>query len=296
MPSIQSDQFKYDGSHKVNISEFPKYVGLNYKGKKDFKKQLKEITSEIDELQNMMYAHNQYGMLVVFQAMDAAGKDSTIKAVFNGVHPLGTSFVSFKRPSSKELDHDFMWRCFKELPERGKIKVFNRSYYEEVLVVKVHDDIIDKYQQIPIELKKDKKKLWQNRYKDISNFENYLQNNGIVVLKFFLNVSKEEQGSRLIDRINKQEKNWKFEEGDIKERALWGDYMTAYQDMLQNTATTLNPWHVIPADDKKNMRLIVASAIRDKLKTLEIEYPASSDERQKELESFITVINQQNKA
>lgn len=295
MASIQSNQFKYDGSHKVNISEFPTSIELNYTDKKDFKKQLKDITSDIDDLQNIMYAHNKYGMLVIFQAMDAAGKDSTIKAVFNRVHPLGTAFVSFKRPSNKELDHDFMWRCFKELPERGKIKVFNRSYYEEVLVVKVHDEIIDKYQQIPEELRKDKKKLWKNRYNDISNFENYLQNNGIVVLKFFLNVSKEEQGRRLIDRINKQEKNWKFEEGDIKERALWNKYMDAYQSMLQNTASAMNPWHVVPADDKKNMRLIVANTIREKLQMLNMEYPASAAERQKELESFISIINEQNK-
>lgn len=294
MTPIHTDSFKYDGSHRANISEFPKSVELNYENKKDYKKQLKEITSEIDRLQNIMYAHNKYGMLVIFQAMDAAGKDSTIKAVFNRVHPLGTAFVSFKRPSSKELDHDFMWRCFKELPERGKIKVFNRSYYEEVLVVKVHDEIIDKYQQIPTELRKNKKELWEKRYEDISNFENYLQNNGIVVMKFYLNVSKEEQGRRLISRIEEQEKNWKFEEGDIKERALWNDYMKAYESMLLKTASKQNPWHVIPADDKKNMRLIVATAIKNKLQTLNMTYPESSNERQKELEGFIDIIKKQN--
>ncbi|MCL4157405.1 UNVERIFIED_CONTAM: hypothetical protein GTU68_067025 [Idotea baltica] len=186
-----------------------------------------------------------------------------------------------------------MWRCFKELPERGKIKVFNRSYYEEVLVVKVHPEILTNVQKIPAEIS-GKKDVWEKRYKDIKNFEEYLTNNGIVVVKFFLNVSKKEQGERLIARINEQEKNWKFEEGDIKERGYWDNYQQAYEDLIIETSTKDCPWHIIPADDKKNMRLIVAKVLQEKLKKLDISYPESSDERQAELLSFIDVIKKQN--
>lgn len=293
MSKINGLDFAIDGSKLFKISESKTCVPDFYQDKADYYSLLKKLQKEIDALQNMMYAHNKYGMLVVFQAMDAAGKDGTMKKVFKNVHPMGTSFYSFKRPSDIELDHDFMWRCFKELPERGKIQVFNRSYYEEVLVVKVHPEILTNYQKIPAEIS-GKADVWEKRYNDITNFEEYLNNNGIVVVKLFLNVSKTEQGTRLIDRINEQDKNWKFEEGDIKERGFWNDYQKAYEEMINNTSSKSNPWHVVPADDKKNMCLIVAKVIEEKLKALEISYPASDDERQEELQKFVEIIKEQN--
>jgi len=293
MSKIKGQDYSFNGKGTFKIVEAKTKIKDFYENKIDYSDQLLELQNEIDALQNMMYAHNKYGMLVIFQAMDAAGKDGTMKRVFANVHPLGTSFYSFKRPSEQELDHDYMWRCYKELPERGKIQVFNRSYYEEVLVVKVHTEILTKYQKIPTSIS-GKADVWEKRYKDIVNFEDYLNNNGIVVVKFFLNVSKKEQGERLIARIQEQEKNWKFEEGDIKERGFWNDYQKAYEGLINETSTKSNPWHIIPADDKKNMRLVVAKVIQEKLKTLDINYPKSSNERQAELTSFIEIINQQN--
>lgn len=293
MSKIKAYDYAFHGNGKFKIADTETKVKSFYEKKSDYRSQLVDLQDDIDALQNKMYAHNKYGMLVIFQAMDAAGKDSTMKHVFMNVHPLGTSFYSFKRPSSKELDHDFMWRCFKELPERGTIKIFNRSYYEEVLVVKVHPSILTSSQRIPDEIV-NKKDLWETRYKGIRDFEEYLNNNGIVVVKLFLNVSKEEQGRRLIDRINVQEKNWKFESGDIKERALWKDYQQAYEDLINETSTKENPWHIIPADDKKNMRLMVAKVIQENLEKLDMCYPASDDARQAELKEFIAVIEGQN--
>ncbi|MFT5883831.1 MAG: PPK2 family polyphosphate:nucleotide phosphotransferase [Arcticibacterium sp.] len=292
MSKIKGKDFEFDGKGKFQIKDLPTKVKDYYNSKEEYEVWLSDVQNELDYFQNMMYAHNKYGMLVVFQAMDAAGKDGTIKAVFQNVNPQGSRFYSFKKPSEQELDHDFLWRCFKQLPERGTIQVFNRSYYEEVLVVKVHPEILTKYQKIPAEISS-KRDVWEKRYEDIKNFENYLNNNGIVVVKFFLNISKKEQGERLIARIHEQEKNWKFEEGDIKERGFWNDYQKAYEDLINETSTKENPWHIIPADDKKNMRLIVADVLKEKLKSLDISYPASSDARQKELMSFIEVIRGQ---
>lgn len=295
MKKISTKNFAFKGRGKFELAKHPTGLKLNYKNKKDYQKKLDALSDTIDELQNKMYAHNKFGMLVIFQAMDAAGKDSTIKNVFKNVNPLGTSVQAFKRPTEIELDHDYMWRCFKNLPERGKIQVFNRSYYEEVLVVKVHPEIVTKYQKIPDPLKSDMDSLWKDRYKDISNFEEYLHNNGIVVLKFFLNLSKKEQGQRLIDRINELDKNWKFEEGDIKERGYWNDYMNAYEEMINNTSSSNAPWHIIPADDKKNMRLMVAQVIADTMSKLPMDYPESSPERQELLKSLISTIQNQDK-
>lgn len=286
-------EFLIDGSKSFKIAESSTIIDPHYDDKKDFKKKLKSLQKDIENLQGLMYAHNKYGVLAIFQAMDAAGKDSTMLNVFKNVHPMGTSFVSFKRPSEEELEHDFMWRCFKHLPERGHIKVFNRSYYEEVLVVKIHPSILTESQKIPKEVL-EKQDVWESRYSDIKNFENYMSNNGFVVVKFFLNVSKQEQGRRLIDRINEEDKNWKFEEGDIKERARWNDYMAAYEEMINNTATEAAPWYSIPADDKLNMRLMVAQAIKDNLKKLPMTYPESDDSRQEELKKFISIIEEQN--
>ncbi|KPM48410.1 PPK2 family polyphosphate kinase [Jiulongibacter sediminis] len=292
MSKINASDYSFNGTGGFEIKNSKTSVPSFYEDKKDFKKQLKSLQKDIDKLQEMMYAHNKWGILAVFQAMDAAGKDSTMREVFKRVHPLGTSFYSFKRPSEEELDHDYLWRCMKQLPERGKIKVFNRSYYEEVLVVKVHESILHQGQRIPAELRGDD--VWEKRYQDIVNFENYLQNNGIVVVKFFLNVSKEEQGRRLIDRINEADKNWKFEEGDIKERGYWNDYQQAYEDLINATSTERSPWHIIPADDKKNMRLIVAQTIKEALEALPMSYPEADEARQVELKRFIEIIEGQN--
>lgn len=283
-----------DSSKGIDIRSFPTEVELLYNDKTDYKKQLKSLTKKLDDIQEKMYAHNRYGALVIFQALDAAGKDSTIKAVFKRINPHGTVFHSFKRPTSIELDHDFMWRCFKKLPERGEIGVFNRSYYEEVLVAKVHPEIVTDYQLLPSNLTDNLDLLFKNRYSDIKNFETYLNNNGIEVIKFFLNVSKEEQGKRLIDRIKKENKNWKFEDGDIKERALFEEYLNAFEMALNNTATKDSPWYVIPADDKYNMRLLIAEILHDRLGALPMNFPESNEQRQEELKKYIEVIEKQN--
>ncbi len=293
MKNFDIKDYKVNDKDSFKIKKHPTKIKDFYEDKAEYETFLSELQTEMDELQSMMYAHNRYGVLVIFQAMDAAGKDGTMKAVFQGVHPLGLSFYSFKRPSETELNHDFMWRCFKELPERGKVQVFNRSYYEEVLVVKVHPEILHDYQKIPDEIKSEKD-IWENRYKDIENFEDYLANNGIKVIKFFLNVSKEEQGNRLIERIEDITKNWKFEEGDIKERGFWKEYQEAYEEMINKTSTKENPWYVVPADDKKNMRLIVAKIMSENLKSLKMNYPEPDEARKKTLEGLIDTIRQQN--
>lgn len=290
MKNFNLDNYQITDNFKLN--NHPTKTKDFYKEKADYELQLSELQKQMDELQSIMYAHAKYGVLVIFQAMDAAGKDGTMKAVFQGVHPLGLSFYSFKRPSETELNHDYMWRCYKELPERGKMQIFNRSYYEEVLVVKVHPEILENYQKVPDELKG--KDVWKKRYKDIKNFEDYLANNGIKVIKFFLNVSKEEQGNRLIERIEDITKNWKFEEGDIKERAFWNQYQEAYEEMINETSTKENPWYAVPADDKKNMRLIVAKIIVENLKQLKMSYPEPDEARKQTLLGLIETIKQQN--
>jgi PPK2 family polyphosphate:nucleotide phosphotransferase len=293
MKKFDLNNFKVNKKDSFKIKNHPTSVVDFYDDKTEYESLLGDLQAEMDELQSMMYAHNRYGVLVIFQAMDAAGKDGTMKAVFQGVHPLGLSFYSFKRPSETELNHDYMWRCFKELPERGKVQVFNRSYYEEVLVVKVHPEILQNYQKLPDE-KKAEKNVWEKRYTDIVNFENYLDNNGIKVIKFFLNVSKEEQGNRLIERIEDITKNWKFEEGDIKERGFWNNYLSAYEEMINKTATDQNPWYVVPADDKKNMRLIVAKIMSENLKSLKMNYPEPDEARKQTLVGLIDIIKKQN--
>ncbi|PSB14408.1 hypothetical protein C7B76_16305 [filamentous cyanobacterium CCP2] len=230
--------------------------------------------------QDILYAQNTYALLIIFQAMDAAGKDSTIKHVMSGINPQGCQVFSFKAPSVEELDHDYLWRSFKALPERGRIGIFNRSYYEEVLVVRVHPEVLAK-QQLPLAVKNEM--IWQQRFEEINNFEKYLVNNGIIVLKFFLHVSKEEQKKRFLQRIDRPEKNWKFSASDVKERGYWDDYMNAYQDVFNQTSTEWAPWHIIPADRKWFMRLAVAYFIYDKLQSLNLSYPTVSDEHRKEL-------------
>jgi PPK2 family polyphosphate:nucleotide phosphotransferase len=228
---------------------------------------------EIDDLQQRMYAQNRHGMLLIFQAMDAAGKDSTIKHVMSGVNTEGVESHAFKRPTVAELDHDFLWRHLRVMPPRGRIGIFNRSYYEEVLVCRVHPEIVTKIQRVPKNTSTDLKQLFKDRLQDIANYEAYSGRNGIHVVKFFLNVSRDEQKRRFLARIDTPSKNWKFEAGDVKERAHWEAYMDAYQKAIRATATDASPWYVIPADDKKAMRLIVSAAVLAELKKLKLQWP-----------------------
>lgn len=290
MKKIEVNDFLFDGSEKFSISDTKTKIKDFYQDKEDYETSLGDLNKQMDELQSMMYAHNRYGLLVIFQAMDAAGKDGTLKAVFSGVNPQGLNVHSFKRPNDTELEHDFLWRTTLQLPQRGSITVFNRSYYEEVLVVKVHPEIVTQNQKLPIELTDDMDKLWKHRYEDITNFETYLHRNGIRVVKFFLNVSKEEQAERLIERIQDPTKNWKFDEQDVKERGFWNDYQQAYEDLINATSTHKCPWYIIPADDKKNMRLIVAKVIVSELKRLDMSYPEATAERHEHLKKLIGII------
>ena len=232
------------------------------------------------ELQDMLYAQDRWAVLLVFQAMDAAGKDGTIKHVMSGVNPQGCEVYSFKAPSDEELDHDYLWRSMKSLPQRGRIGIFNRSYYEETLVVRVHRELLAKQKLPPEVIAKD---IWEERFEDIRSFERYLTRNGVVVRKFFLHVSKKEQKKRFLERLEKPEKNWKFSIDDIKEREFWNDYMTAYQDAIRHTATQDAPWYVVPADNKWFTRVVVAAAIVDTLGSLGLSYPKVDKGRLKEL-------------
>jgi len=293
MKKIDIDNFKFNGTGKFSIKKTLTKITDFYDDKEDYEIALKSIQSELDELQEKMYAHNRYGLLVIFQAMDAAGKDGTLKAVFSGVNPQGMKFYSFKRPTETELEHDYLWRTNMQLPERGTITVFNRSYYEEVLVVKVHPEIFLNTQRLPTEISVDLEKIFKHRYEDIANLEKYLTRNGIQVVKFFLNVSKKEQSERLIERIEDTSKNWKFEEQDVKEREFWSDYQKAYEHAINSTSTVLCPWYIIPADDKKNMRLIVGNILAEKLKSLDMDYPKSDAARQVLLNGLVEKIRSQ---
>ena len=232
------------------------------------------------ELQDMLYAQDRWAVLLIFQAMDAAGKDGAIKHVMSGVNPQGCQVYSFKSPSSEDLDHDFLWRCMRCLPERGRIGIFNRSYYEETLVVRVHKEFLEK-QHLPPELVT--KDIWDDRFQDIRSFERYLTRNGVIVRKFFLNVSKKEQRKRFLSRIEEAEKNWKFSASDIEERGHWDDYQEAYEDMIRNTATKRAPWYVVPADNKWFTRVVVAAAVIEALASLDLAYPTVSPEKLKNL-------------
>jgi len=241
---------------------------------------LREGIEAMAELQEKLYAHDHWSLLLIFQAMDAAGKDGVIKHVMTGLNPQGCQVASFKAPSAEELDHDYLWRCQKQLPERGRIGIFNRSYYEEVLVVRVHPGILGK-QRLPPALVD--KRIWNRRYEDIAAFERHLGNNGTVVRKFFLYVSRKEQKRRFMERLDTPAKNWKFSGADVKERAFWKDYMTAYEEMIRRTATKKAPWYVVPADNKWFTRTVVAAAVVDALASMNLEYPQVGPEQQKEL-------------
>ncbi|MTJ16238.1 MULTISPECIES: polyphosphate kinase 2 family protein [unclassified Dolichospermum] len=248
--------------------------------KGDAVKKLKVGILQLAKYQDILYAQNTYSLLIIFQAMDAAGKDSTIKHVMSGVNPQGCQVFSFKSPSEEELDHDYLWRSMKSLPERGRIGIFNRSYYEELLIVRVHPEILKK-QQLP-NFPQDNH-IWKQRFEEINNFEKYLFNNGVIVLKFFLNVSKSMQKRRFLERIESPEKNWKLSVSDVRERAFWDDYMDAYEQVFNHTSTEFAPWYIVPADRKWFTRLVVADIICQKLQELNLQYPQMSEEHKQQL-------------
>lgn len=274
-----------EGKQKhLHLTKRPTLLPPVYRDKAHYGELIDQFRSEIDELQEMMYAQDRYAMLLIFQAMDAGGKDSTIKHVLRGVNPHGIHIHSFKKPTLNELDHDYMWRTNYRLPARGRIGIFNRSYYEEVLICKVNPRIITEVQRLPRESTKDLKKLFNKRYEDIRNLESYCHANGIRIAKFFLHVSKDEQKRRFLRRIERPDKNWKFNEADVSERQFWDDYMEAYDEAIHQTATTDCPWYVIPADDKKNMRLLVSKAVLHEMQRMHLQYPKLSDEQLSGLE------------
>lgn len=253
--------------------------------KQDAKEQLAKDIEKLSELQSMLYAQDRYSILIIFQAMDAAGKDGTIKHVMSGINPQGCQVYSFKQPSAEELDHDYLWRINRSLPERGRIGIFNRSHYEDVLIAKVHPEIILSNKLPSVETINDiDPDFWKRRYRQINDFERYLTENGTIVLKFFLNVSKAEQKNRFMERLDDASKNWKFSSADIKERQFWEDYMNAYADVLTETSTELAPWYVIPADNKWFMRYAVGRIICDRMQQLDLHYPKLSKEGLERLE------------
>jgi len=244
---------------------------------------LREGIQALVRLQDMLYAQDRWALLAIFQAMDAAGKDSAIKHVMSGVNPAGCQVASFKAPSPEELDHDYLWRCQRLLPERGRIGVFNRSYYEEVLVLRVHRDLLERQKLPPTRITKD---IWNERYRDIRAYERYLSANGVVVRKFFLYVSRAEQKRRFLERIDEPEKNWKLSSADVRERGYWNDYMAAYEDAIRETATPECPWYVVPADNKWFTRIVVAAAVIEALDSLNLDYPKVSKKQREELEGL----------
>lgn len=278
---IDTKQFLVPETANIKLNDHPTQVAPLYESKKAYKKLLKKQISALKEQQQLQYAHDKYSLLLVFQAMDAAGKDGAIKHVMSGINPQGCQVFSFKQPSAMELDHDFLWRSAKCLPERGRIGIFNRSYYEEVLVVRVHPEYLGG-QKLPGDLS-DTETIWQDRYQSIIDHENHLHRNGTRIVKFFLHVSEEEQRKRFVKRIDDPEKNWKFSFGDIEERKHWPKYMDAYEKCLNATSTGVAPWYVIPADDKKNARLLIADIILKTYKSLDMHYPITSEKRKKEL-------------
>jgi len=275
-----SDPFRVKPGKKFKLKDRDSADTGGLESKKEGKSRLQKGTKRLHELQERLYAQDRYSLLLIFQAMDAAGKDSTIEHVMSGVNPQGCQVYSFKQPSSEELDHDFLWRTNRCLPERGRIGIFNRSYYEEVLVVRVHPEILAR-QHLPSELVG--KDIWDQRLDDIANFERYLANNGTVVLKFYLHVSRQEQKRRFLERLDTPEKNWKYSPSDAKERGFWKDYMNAYEEAIRATATKHAPWFVVPADNKWFTRLVVAAAVVDAMEDLDLKYPKLDAAQRKEL-------------
>jgi len=281
---INSKDFRVREGKKVKLNKWPTQVKPAYKSKKKYKKHLKEHVEELSEMQRLHYASNRYAVLLIFQAMDAAGKDGSIRHVMSGVNPQGCQVFSFKHPSAGELEHDFLWRTTQDLPERGRIGIFNRSYYEEVLIVRVHPEILQA-ENIPDQLVNEET-IWTERYRSIVDMEKHLHRNGTRIIKFFLHLSEDEQRKRFLDRIDDPDKNWKFSLADIQERKFWNQYMTAFEECLSATSTSDAPWYVVPADDKENARLIVSQIILDTFKDLKMAYPKTTAKRRQELKSI----------
>ena len=278
---IDIAEFRVKGGKKIDLADWPTQVHALYDSKNDYQERLDAGTARMAELQEMLYAHDRYSLLVIFQAMDAAGKDGAIRHVMSGINPQGCQVFSFKHPSATELDHDFMWRTHCALPERGRIGIFNRSYYEEVLIVRVLPEIL-RGQKLPDETLA-ARDFWGDRFQSIVDAEAHLHRNGTRIVKIFLHLSKDEQRDRLIARIDEEDKNWKFDEGDIEQRKHWDKYMAAYADCLRATSTPDCPWYVVPADDKKNARLIVSQILVDTLAGLDLHYPETTAARREKL-------------
>jgi len=288
-----TDPFRVDDGKKFRLKDVNPGNTLHLKSedRPAVKETLANGIEIMRELQDKLYAQDQWGVLLIFQALDAAGKDGAIKHVMSGINPQGCQVFSFKGPSAEELDHDYLWRCMKCLPERGRIGIFNRSYYEETTAVRVHPEFL-RGQKLPPKLVTDK--IWDQRFKDISNFERYLTRNGIVVRKFFLHLSKNEQKKRFLARLDRPDKNWKFSANDAKERGFWNDYMKAYEDTIRNTATDYAPWYVVPADNKWFTRVVVAAAVIETLASLDLAYPEVGKEKLKELDAARQTLMVQN--
>ena len=281
---ISTKPFRVRAGARVSLKKLPTQVKPFYSSAEDYQKLLATHIKEMSERQSLLYAHNRYSLLLIFQAMDAAGKDGAIKHVMSGVNPQGCQVFSFKHPSAEELEHDFLWRTTRNLPERGRIGIFNRSYYEEVLVVKVHPEILQG-QGLPAETVGDKR-FWEKRYRSITDLEKHLHRNGTRILKFFLHLSKEEQRRRFLKRLEDPTRNWKFSQFDLVERGFWKEYRQAYEDCLSATSTESSPWFVVPADDKLNARLIISQVVSEALNDLKMEYPQPDPKRRKELQTL----------
>ena len=280
-----SKRYRVDDGEGFQLDKYSTdpHIDLGPEDKPMMQQTLKVGVDALADLQDILYAQDKWSLLLIFQAMDAAGKDGAIKHVMSGVNPQGCQVTSFKAPNAEELDHDYLWRCQKQLPERGRIGIFNRSYYEEVLVVRVHEEIL-KSQKLPENLVTSD--IWKDRFKDIRNFEKYLSRNGTRIIKFFLNVSKDEQKKRFIERIDNPDKNWKFSTADAKERSFWKDYMKAYEEMIRKTSTSESPWYIVPADNKSFARIVIVSAVINALDEMGLEYPRVGKEKVAELKTI----------
>jgi PPK2 family polyphosphate:nucleotide phosphotransferase len=283
MKKIHAGDYRVPPGRKIDLDKWPTKVKPVYDSKEEYRSLLTDHIEKLSARQGLLYASNKYALLVIFQAMDAAGKDSAIKHVMSGVNPQGCQVFSFKHPGPEELAHDFLWNAIRRLPERGKIGIFNRSYYEEVLIVRVHPEIL-RGEGLPHELQ-DKETIWQNRYRSIVDFEEHMHRNGTRIVKFFLHLSREEQRERFLKRIDQPGKNWKFSADDIRERSFWKQYMKAYEACLGATSTRIAPWYVVPADDKETAQLIVSHVILNSLRDLKLAYPKLGPERRRELEA-----------
>jgi PPK2 family polyphosphate:nucleotide phosphotransferase len=281
---IHLESYRVPESKAVDLKQWPTKTKALYKSKDDYKRLLAEHQDKLNDRQSLLYAHDRYALLLIFQAMDAAGKDGAIKHVMAGVNPQGCQVFSFKHPSAEELDHDFLWRATRWLPERGRIGIFNRSYYEEVLIARVHPEILAA-ENLPDEARDDGD-IWKRRFHSILEFEKHLYRNGTRIVKFFLHLSKDEQRERFLARIENPEKNWKFNLADLAERKVWKKYMAAYEACLGTTSTKHAPWYIIPADDKQNARLMISQVIVDTLDHLKMSYPKPSKEKRRELEEI----------